>query len=368
MEVDKNFPKRVKKTRANRINGSGSVGGSPLPSGLVCSPTAAHPDALEIGVVLCLLVFAVYLLGFYEVFSALPDTPGEPHWNQHIGENLILSRVEEWERDNNVVVAAASPVAGVAGGSGAAVAANSKKTASGPTIPVGTWPVSLRNEPENFETLIHPGDGKTEMSVPTMWSRPIHNNGLMTRETAMKIGTCVDADPRSGSHVRGDDCPVEKRTIFIAIASYRDFQCRLTVESAFKRAAHPERLRVGVVDQIVDGEDVVCNEPVLPCEKDPSQALCKYKNQVDVYEMEAELSIGPVFARHLGHRMYRGEYYSTQSDAHVTFTQNWDMDIISQMEATGNESKTCFCMALRRGKAKGEASIKNPQTLTLFLL
>jgi Glycosyltransferase (GlcNAc) len=35
--------------------------------------------------------------------------------------------------------------------------------------------------------------------------------------------------------------------------------------------------------------------------------------------------------------MYRGEYYSTQSDAHVTFTQNWDMDIISQMEATNDE-------------------------------
>ena len=53
--------------------------------------------------------------------------------------------------------------------------------------------------------------------------------------------------------------------------------------------------------------------------------------------MEAQLSIGPVFARHLGHRLYRGEYYSTQSDAHVSFTQNWDMDIIQQLEETHNE-------------------------------
>ena len=91
------------------------------------------------------------------------------------------------------------------------------------------------------------------------------------------------------------------------------------------------------MDQIVKGEDVRCDEPIKPCETDPNQALCKYKRSVDVYQMEAELSIGPVFARHLGHRQYRGEYYATQSDAHVTFTQDWDADIIQQMEATHNE-------------------------------
>lgn len=74
-----------------------------------------------------------------------------------------------------------------------------------------------------------------------------------------------------------------------------------------------------------------------PCDENPNQALCKYKDRVDVHFVPAHLSIGPVFARHLGHRLYRGEYYSTQSDAHVTFTTNWDADIISQMEATNNE-------------------------------
>jgi hypothetical protein len=91
------------------------------------------------------------------------------------------------------------------------------------------------------------------------------------------------------------------------------------------------------VDQIVNGEDVICDDPIEPCDKNPSQALCKYRSQVDVYEMSALLSVGPVFARHIGDRMYRGEYYATQSDAHVTFTQNWDSDIISQMEASHNE-------------------------------
>ena len=32
-----------------------------------------------------------------------------------------------------------------------------------------------------------------------------------------------------------------------------------------------------------------------------------------------------------------GEYYSTQSDAHVSFVADWDVGIIDQMEATGDE-------------------------------
>lgn len=34
---------------------------------------------------------------------------------------------------------------------------------------------------------------------------------------------------------------------------------------------------------------------------------------------------------------FTGEYYATQNDAHITYVQDWDEDIISQMEATGNE-------------------------------
>jgi len=204
-------------------------------------------------------------------------------------------------------------------------------------IPVGTWPVTLRDEESDYETIIHPGDNKTPMSVPKFWSPPLHNKQQFKREEAMKIGTCAIADPDTGSHVRGEDCPPDERTIFVAIASYRDYQCRYTVESIFTRAKNPDRVRVAVVDQIVKGEDAVCNEPIEPCEEKPDQALCKYKDQVDILEVEAYLSVGPVFARHIGYRMYRGEYYSTQSDAHVTYTTNWDADIIEQMEQTRND-------------------------------
>jgi hypothetical protein len=210
-------------------------------------------------------------------------------------------------------------------------------------VPVGIWPVSIRNEDGMFEDIKHPGfdDNNIHMlSVPNFWANDpvaIHENKLMSRERALSIGTCITPDPLTGSNTRGDACPLNERTIFVAIASYRDYQCRDTVHSAFAAAAHPERIRVGVVDQIVVGEDGSCDIPHTPCTEDPNQPLCLYKDQIDVYQMEAALAVGPVFARHIGHRLYRGEYYYTQSDAHVTFTKGWDDDIISQLEATGDE-------------------------------
>jgi len=193
--------------------------------------------------------------------------------------------------------------------------------ASSPTIPEHKWPVSITDEDGNLEDIRHPGDESVTLSVPRFWSPPIHNNKLMTRDQAMSIGSCVKPDPRTGSLARGDRCPVSERTIFVAIASYRDWQCRYTVESIFNRAKHPERVRVAVVDQIVVEEgDFQCEVPIKPCLEDPEQALCKYKGQVDVYRMDAIQAVGPVFARHIGHRLYRGEYYTMQSDAHVTYT------------------------------------------------
>jgi len=56
-----------------------------------------------------------------------------------------------------------------------------------------------------------------------------------------------------------------------------------------------------------------------------------------VYELESSLAVGPVFARHIATRLYRGEYYVMQIDSHVTFVNDWDVDIISQFERTKNE-------------------------------
>ncbi len=129
----------------------------------------------------------------------------------------------------------------------------------------------------------------------------------------------------------------DKPTIFIAIASYRDPECLPTVQSIFDRAKYPERLRVAIIDQRTKG-DPCCQPPSASlCRQSPDTDLCAYIGQIDYMEFAAELMVGPVFARHLANRMYRGEYFAVQVDSHVRFTADWDEDIIDQWNSAGNE-------------------------------
>ena len=125
-------------------------------------------------------------------------------------------------------------------------------------------------------------------------------------------------------------------TIYCSVASYRDPECAGTVEDLYARAEHPERIRVAILDQRVNG-DPICSQPAVPCTTDPEQALCKYKHLIDVLEVDAVLAVGPVFARHLAHRHYRGEYFAMQIDSHVRFIEHWDTDIIGQWKSAHNE-------------------------------
>ncbi|KAJ8601587.1 hypothetical protein CTAYLR_010138 [Chrysophaeum taylorii] len=129
----------------------------------------------------------------------------------------------------------------------------------------------------------------------------------------------TEVDPRTGlivpkfydGPVRSDD------SIFLMIASYRDFQCSETVASALSRADHPERVFVAVVQQNSEGDE--------PCEAP------------NVFAMDAADATGPVYARHIGSRMYRGEAFAMQVDAHVQFARGWDSSLVDEWLSAGNE-------------------------------
>jgi len=95
---------------------------------------------------------------------------------------------------------------------------------------------------------------------------------------------------------------------------------------------------VAVVEQNdFDGGDQSCVEPHKPCAEDPDQPLCARAHQIRLFKVLYSSATGPVFARHVGDRMYRGEYYAMQLDAHVTFIKGWDEKMIAQMHETKND-------------------------------
>ena len=193
---------------------------------------------------------------------------------------------------------------------------SSKAVISGKTWPVPAsdlaWPPVLPGgalkEGEGFEVM-----AMTGLKVPRFWEPPkgVDPNDLM-------------------SEVNGHE------TIFLMIASYRDFQCRETIASAFERADYPERLFVGAVDQVVPG-DTGCLDLAVPCSQNPQQKICIYMNQISVFTMDATLATGPVTARHIGDRMYRGQQFFMQMDAHCQFVNHWDTGITNQWKSTNNE-------------------------------
>ena len=53
--------------------------------------------------------------------------------------------------------------------------------------------------------------------------------------------------------------------------------------------------------------------------------------------MDARDASGPTFARHVGSRLYRGESFALQVDAHITFVPGWDVKFVEMWSATRNE-------------------------------
>lgn len=198
-------------------------------------------------------------------------------------------------------------------------------------------PGILFADPHQFQAVLNahpelPSNGK--MMVPRFW-RPAgygqggvrqflgeHGRRLLTVEEASAIGSFINS----------------QETIYISVASYRDPECRPTVEDIFLRASHPERLRVAIIDQRVEDDEVPpCAEPEIPCDENPDQPLCKFGHLIDSFPVSAPLSVGPVFARHLANRMYRGEYFAMQVDSHVRFIEGWDTSIVTQWRQAKNE-------------------------------
>lgn len=93
---------------------------------------------------------------------------------------------------------------------------------------------------------------------------------------------------------------------------------------------------MGVAEQN-DESDVPCLFTKVPCTQDPSQTLCRYGPNIRVLKQHAKDATGPVTARYLAERLYNNEDFVLQTDAHMEFVPDWDVDIVQQFYASGNE-------------------------------
>ncbi|KAF0700294.1 Aste57867_9172 [Aphanomyces stellatus] len=124
--------------------------------------------------------------------------------------------------------------------------------------------------------------------------------------------------------------------IFLGVSAYRDgVRCGLTLFTAFSRASHPDRLHVGVVDQVLPDDstclDEYCNLATA------HWGDCRYKSQIQIDSHDALTSTGPTTARYFQQKMIQNETFCLQVDAHSQFLSNWDTVLVREWTRTNNE-------------------------------
>lgn len=158
--------------------------------------------------------------------------------------------------------------------------------------------------------------------------------GAVTDKIKDAAASVVAGDAPCSSGVYEDfranpNTPIQRGTIFVSIAAYRDDECKDTVFDLFEKASRPERIFVGVVQQIKDiSED--CFET---CEKCRARKRSGHIRQIDFDFTQAR---GPCFARYQASKLWRGEEYYMQIDSHMHFEEGWDETLFAEMARTGD--------------------------------
>jgi [Skp1-protein]-hydroxyproline N-acetylglucosaminyltransferase len=110
-------------------------------------------------------------------------------------------------------------------------------------------------------------------------------------------------------------------TIFVAIPSYRDSECRHTVDDLIQKARNPSRISIGIC---------------LQCDHDDdTQTYLKSKypsSQVRITRVDYRDAAGPCVARAIAQALYEHETYYLQIDSHMRFRDGWDDFLIEELK------------------------------------
>jgi hypothetical protein len=133
-------------------------------------------------------------------------------------------------------------------------------------------------------------------------------------------------------------------SIYLSLATYRDENCLNTVTNAFGKAKNPDFLFVGLVQQnchsecrsgILEGGKVADVEPDPNCYKLYCEGVGKERcanGQVRLLDVDEPESLGPYAARFFASKMWYGEQWFMQTDAHMTFRQDWDAISVEMLQ------------------------------------
>mmetsp|Transcript_7980 Transcript_7980/g.11943 ORF Transcript_7980/g.11943 Transcript_7980/m.11943 type:complete len:565 (-) Transcript_7980:185-1879(-) len=156
----------------------------------------------------------------------------------------------------------------------------------------------------------------------------------------------------------------EDNSIFMSLAAFRDHLLGETLKQAFRKAANPSKIFIGAIVQNCFGDEYTCQtgkqvigkdekgNPITKVSDAPPDAngieqFCTdplYKpyceaGQIRVLYVNETESLGPAVARYYASKLWGGENFYFQSDAHLRFTKNWDEEYIKEIKSANSYPK-----------------------------
>ena len=112
-------------------------------------------------------------------------------------------------------------------------------------------------------------------------------------------------------------------SLFISIVAYNDPELLPTIADAYAKAAEPDGLIFGVVDQ---------------SDQDHHDTLPHWRHQIRYIWLPARDSRGVCYARSMAQGLSNGEDYHLQIDAHMRFDPGWDEILRRQLQSLQTRS------------------------------
>ncbi len=114
--------------------------------------------------------------------------------------------------------------------------------------------------------------------------------------------------------------PIQRPSIFVQIASYRDPECQWTVKDLFAKAEHPERVTVGICWQSFPEQDQNCFVEPSP-----------WPEQTKIISVLPSESLGVCWARAKTQTLFEDQDYILMIDSHMRFVSGWDTALIAEL-------------------------------------
>jgi Glycosyltransferase (GlcNAc) len=160
-------------------------------------------------------------------------------------------------------------------------------------------------------------------------------------------------------HYNYQDYDSKNDIIHYQVASFRDKLCPRTLYNLFHKAANPKRIYVRILQQIEHGSDKIDDADCwhMFCQTYGMENCEIYKDQVLVLTMNALLAKGPTDPRSKLSALLEYDYYQPtdmsphppalhpvyphdyclQTDSHMDFSQNFDIELIEMFHRTKND-------------------------------